>query len=173
MLVARGLHKSFGALAVTRGVTLELPRGRRHAVIGPNGAGKTTLFNLLTGELAPDAGTIALGGRDLTRASPDARARAGLARSFQTNNLFADMTVGESLATACAIADGVGHRFWTVFAGDRAVHARAGTLAGEIGLACSRPRRARCPTAPSASSRSGSRWRRGRRCCCSTSRPPA
>ena len=134
MLVARDLQKSFGALAVTRGVTLDLPAGRRHAVIGPNGAGKTTLFNLLTGELAPDGGSIALGGRDLTRASPDARARAGLARSFQTNNLFAEMTVRDSLATACAIADGTAHRFWTLFTRDRAAHDRAAALAADIGL---------------------------------------
>jgi branched-chain amino acid transport system ATP-binding protein len=135
MLVARDLVKSFGSLAVTRGVSLDLPAGRRHAVIGPNGAGKTTLFNLLTGELAPDDGSIALDGRDLTRASPDARARAGLARSFQTNNLFPDMTVGESLATACAIADGIGHRVWRRFAACEAVQARARGLAAEIGLA--------------------------------------
>ena len=135
MLVARDLVKSFGSLAVTRGVSLDLPVGRRHAVIGPNGAGKTTLFNLLTGELAPDEGSIALAGRDLTRASPDARARAGLARSFQTNNLFPGMTVGESLATACAIADGIGHRVWRRFAACEAVQVRARGLAAEIGLA--------------------------------------
>jgi branched-chain amino acid transport system ATP-binding protein len=134
MLVARDLQKSFGALAVTRGVTLDLPAGRRQAVIGPNGAGKTTLFNLLTGELAPDAGSIALGGRDLTRATPDARARAGLARSFQTNNLFAEMTVRDSLATACAIADRTAHRAWTLFAADRVAHARAEAVAADVGL---------------------------------------
>jgi len=134
MLVARDLVKSFGSLAVTRGVSLDLPVGRRHAVIGPNGAGKTTLFNLLTGELAPDEGSIALAGRDLTHASPDARARAGLARSFQTNNLFPDMTVGESLATACAIADGIGHRVWRRFAACEPSQARARELAVEIGL---------------------------------------
>jgi len=135
MLVASGLTKSFGALTVTRGITLELPAGRRHAVIGPNGAGKTTLFNLLTGELAPDAGSIVLAGRDLTRASPDARARCGLARSFQTNNLFPAMTVLESLATACAIADGGGWRMWRRFGADRPLQMRARDLAAAIGLA--------------------------------------
>jgi branched-chain amino acid transport system ATP-binding protein len=135
MLIARDLVKSFGALVVARGVTLELPAGRRHAVIGPNGAGKTTLFDLLTGELALDAGRIELAGRDLTGAAPDARARAGLARSFQTSNLFPAMTVSESLATACAIADRVAHRFWHGFAACHAVHARARALADELGLA--------------------------------------
>jgi branched-chain amino acid transport system ATP-binding protein len=134
MLVARDLTKSFGALAVTRGVNLALPAGRRHAVIGPNGAGKTTLFNLLAGELSLDAGTIELAGCDLTHATPDARARAGLARSFQANSLFPVMTVGENLATAGAIADGIGHRFWRRFAACDEVQARARTLADDIGL---------------------------------------
>ena len=83
MLEAQGLWKRFGALQAARDVSFRLPGGARHALIGPNGAGKTTLFNLLAGEIRPDAGRILLDGRDVTRASPDARARAGLGRSFQ------------------------------------------------------------------------------------------
>ena len=112
---AEHLHKWFGSLQVTNDVSIELPRGQRHGLIGPNGAGKTTLFNLLTGEVKADRGRIVLEDRDISGASPDARARAGLARSFQRNNLFADLTVRENLAIACALRDGIGHVFWRRF----------------------------------------------------------
>jgi branched-chain amino acid transport system ATP-binding protein len=116
MLEARELAKSFGALEVTRAVSLRLPAGARHAVVGPNGSGKTTLFNLLAGELRPDAGSVLLAGRDVTRLPPDARARLGLARSFQRNNLFPDLSVRDSLALALTIARGQGAVFWRRFA---------------------------------------------------------
>ena len=109
---AQGLHKSFGSLRVTDDVSLSLPAGRRHGLIGPNGAGKTTLFDLITGEVEADAGEVFLGGRSLGGAPPDARARAGLARSFQRNNLFPGLTVRENLALACALKHGIGHVFW-------------------------------------------------------------
>ena len=104
MLEARGLSKSFGALRVVRDVSLALAPGERRVVLGPNGAGKTTLFNLLAGELAPDAGTVRLGGADVTRQPVHARARAGLARSYQKNNLLPGLTVAENLSLAAATA---------------------------------------------------------------------
>ncbi len=116
MLEARGLVKSFGALEVTREVSLHLPAGARHAVVAPNGSGKTTLFNLLAGELRPDAGGVLLAERDVTRLPSDARARLGLARSFQRNNLFPDLSVRDSLALALTIARGQGAVFWRRFA---------------------------------------------------------
>src|SRR3982074_2464218 len=127
MFRAEGLYKSFGALEVARGISLPLPQGARglrrplpqgarHAIVGPNGSGKTTLFNLLSGELRPDAGQVYIDGRDVTSLSPDARARAGLTRSFQKNNLFPDLTVRESLAVAVAIGVGAGTVFWRPFA---------------------------------------------------------
>src|SRR5262245_8588512 len=85
------LRKSFGSLQVTRGVSLDLPRGARYALIGPNGAGKTTLINLITGHMKPDSGRIALEGRDITRLPAAARVRSGLARTFQINTLFPDL----------------------------------------------------------------------------------
>lgn len=115
MLEARHLAKSFGALEVTRDVSLVLPAGARHAVVGPNGSGKTTLFNLLAGELRPDRGQVMLGGQDVTHLPPDARARAGLARSFQRSNLFPDLSVRDNLALALAIGDGCGAAFWRRF----------------------------------------------------------
>jgi branched-chain amino acid transport system ATP-binding protein len=97
-----GLHKSFGALRVTRDVSLRLEKGARHALIGPNGAGKTTLVNLITGLLRPSAGTIHLDGRDVTRFAQERRVALGLARTFQINSLFLPMTVGENVGLAVA-----------------------------------------------------------------------
>jgi branched-chain amino acid transport system ATP-binding protein len=134
MFRAEGLYKSFGALEVARGISLHLPHGARHAIVGPNGSGKTTLFNLLSGELRPDAGQVYIDGRDVTSLSPDARARAGLTRSFQKNNLFPDLTVLESLAVAVAIGVGAGTVFWRPFARPSESHRRASEIAERIRL---------------------------------------
>src|SRR5260221_4146252 len=135
MFKAEGLCKSFGALEVARGISLALPRGARHAIVGPNGSGKTTLFNLLSGELTPDAGHVYIEGRDVTALPPDARARAGLTRSFQKNNLFPDLTVLESLAVAVAIGVGAGTVYWRPFARATEIHRRAAAIAERIRLA--------------------------------------
>ena len=132
---ATGLRKSFGALRVTDDVSLSLPAGRRHGLIGPNGAGKTTLFDLITGEVAADAGRIRVGGRDVSGAPPDARARAGLARSFQRNNLFGGLTVRENLALACALKHGLGHVFWRRAEHFPGVREEAEASAERLGLA--------------------------------------
>ena len=87
-LSIRGLEKSFGGLRVTRGIDLEVAPGERRLIIGPNGAGKTTLFNLITGELRPDAGTISLLGRDVTRIASRRRAHLGMSRTYQIITLF-------------------------------------------------------------------------------------
>ena len=107
-LEARGLHKSFGALAVTDNVHLKLKQGARHALIGPNGAGKTTLVGLLSGVIRPSAGQVLLAGRDVTRAQPAARTRLGLVRTFQLTNLFAEMTVIENLYLAVGQRHSIG-----------------------------------------------------------------
>ena len=137
-LVADHLFKSFGSLAVTHDVTASFETGQRSAIIGPNGAGKTTLFNLLSGNLRPDRGTIRLGDRDLTRLDVVARARAGIARSFQRNNLFMDMSVRESLALACAIKARETAIFWRPMTRLATSQARAEALAERVGLAASR-----------------------------------
>jgi branched-chain amino acid transport system ATP-binding protein len=87
-LSVRGLEKAFGGLRVTRDVDLEVAPGERRLIIGPNGAGKTTLFNLITGELKPDRGTIALFGQDLTRVASRRRAHLGMSRTYQIITLF-------------------------------------------------------------------------------------
>ncbi|HTR83832.1 MAG TPA: ABC transporter ATP-binding protein [Reyranella sp.] len=99
-LETRGLAKRFGGLIATSDVSFVLERGARHALIGPNGAGKTTFINLLTGVLAPSGGTVLLAGEDVTRLKPEARVRRGLVRTFQINQLFADLTPLETLALA-------------------------------------------------------------------------
>jgi len=108
MLEIIDLQKSFGSLVVADNVSLRLERGERHVILGPNGAGKTTLFNLLTGELSPDAGDIRIGGESVIKLSVEARARRGLSRSFQKNNLFEGLTVRQNLSLAAAAALGLG-----------------------------------------------------------------
>lgn len=123
-LEVQGLSKAFGALAVTRDVTLSLTSGEVHAVIGPNGAGKTTLIHQLSGVLAPDRGQVRLRGRDITRAKPEARARAGLVRSFQITSVLLDFTVLENVALAAAARAGRAMRPWGWAAADRSAQAR-------------------------------------------------
>jgi branched-chain amino acid transport system ATP-binding protein len=87
-LAVRGLEKSFGGLRVTSAVDLTVEPGERRLIIGPNGAGKTTLFNLVTGELRPDRGTISLFGADITRVPGRRRAHLGIGRTYQIITLF-------------------------------------------------------------------------------------
>jgi branched-chain amino acid transport system ATP-binding protein len=112
VLCARNLSKSFGSLVVAQDIELTLPKGERWALIGPNGAGKTTLINLMTGMLRPDAGQILLGGEDITALRPDARVKRGLARTFQINTLFAQLTALESVALAVLEREGQAHNWW-------------------------------------------------------------
>ncbi len=111
-LQTRALRKKFGGFVATQDVSLDIAAGARHALIGPNGAGKTTLINLLSGFLVPTAGTVILEGDDVTRLSQHERVKRGLARTFQINRLFAEMTVLESVALAVCERSGVGARFW-------------------------------------------------------------
>ena len=99
-LELRGLVRRFGGIHAVDGVSIEVHEREIVGVIGPNGAGKTTVFDLVSGFLPLDDGQVLLGGRDVTHASPAARAAAGLGRSFQDALLFPDMTVNEALAVA-------------------------------------------------------------------------
>jgi branched-chain amino acid transport system ATP-binding protein len=111
-LAAQGLAKSFGSLVVASDVDLVLPAGVRYALIGPNGAGKTTLINLMTGVLRPDAGRILLGGEDVTALAPEARVRLGLARTYQINTLFPDLSALEAVTLAVCERRGVARMWW-------------------------------------------------------------
>jgi branched-chain amino acid transport system ATP-binding protein len=110
VLATRALCKQFGGIVATRDVSIALEAGARRALIGPNGAGKTTLVNLLTGALVPSSGSIELDGADITRMPAWQRARGGLARTFQINQLFADFTPEETLALAVARRRGLARR---------------------------------------------------------------
>jgi len=128
------LQKSFDALRVTNHVSLDLGAGERRAIIGPNGAGKTTLFNLLTGELSPDGGQVLLDGADVTGLSPDARARRGLGRSFQKNNLFRGLSVRDSLTLSAMTALRKAHIFWRDPAEDPEIAERVAETASWVNL---------------------------------------
>ncbi len=100
VLEAVRLSRRFGGLRAVSDVSLELHRGELHAVIGPNGAGKSTLVNLLSGELAPDSGSIRIEGKDVTGRANWQLARAGIGRSFQRTNVMLAMTVLENVRLA-------------------------------------------------------------------------
>jgi branched-chain amino acid transport system ATP-binding protein len=99
-LAINGLCKSFGGLHVTRSVNLAVEPGERRLIIGPNGAGKTTLFNLITGELTPDSGTVSLLGNDITKTASRKRAHLGMARTYQIITLFGRDTIMRNVTLA-------------------------------------------------------------------------
>jgi len=99
-LEVRGLTKSFGGINAVTDVSLTLREGEILGLLGPNGAGKTTLFDLISGFVTPDEGHVLLHGLDITRLTPDARARLGLGRSFQDSKLFPSMTVNDAIRVA-------------------------------------------------------------------------
>ena len=134
VLACHGLVKRFGGIMATNNVSLDLRQGARHALIGPNGAGKTTLVNLLTGVLEPTAGSIVLEGRDITRLAPHQRARRGMVRTFQINQLFEGLTPLETLALAVSQHRGLGARWWQPLGADRAVAERCDELLEQFHL---------------------------------------
>jgi branched-chain amino acid transport system ATP-binding protein len=113
LLEVAGLKKSFGSIVVAEDLDLAVGRGEAVGIIGPNGAGKTTLFNLIAGTLSPSGGVIRFEGRDITRAAPQARCRAGVSRTHQIPQPFEKLTVFENLLVG-------------------AVHARRRTEAGAV-----------------------------------------
>jgi branched-chain amino acid transport system ATP-binding protein len=111
-LETQGLEKHFGGIAAVNNVSLVVQKGARHALIGPNGAGKTTVINLLTGVLTPSAGRILLEGQDITALEASKRVRRGLARTFQINQLFLDLTPIETIGLAISERMGSGAQWW-------------------------------------------------------------
>ena len=100
MLSVSGLTKAYGGVRVTQGVSIDFPAGSLTAIIGPNGAGKTTFFNLVSGQVRPDAGRIVFDGQDITGLSSLQIVRRGMARAFQVASLFPTLTVREALTAA-------------------------------------------------------------------------
>ena len=107
-LTAEGLQKRFGAVVAAENINVTVPKGARLSLIGTNGAGKTTFVNMVTGYLKPDAGTIHLGDRDITRLTPRQVTRLGVCRSFQIPQLCEQLTVFDNLLVAIGTA---GRRF--------------------------------------------------------------
>ncbi len=134
-LALKGLAKSFGALKVTNGVDLTIAPGELHALIGPNGAGKTTLVHQISGTLKPDAGAILFGGQDITRLQPQARARAGLARTFQITSTIASLSALENVALGVQAHSARPLSLFRDAAGDDALNAPAWEALEAVGLA--------------------------------------
>jgi ABC-type branched-subunit amino acid transport system ATPase component len=111
-LEIKNLRKNFGAIQVANDISLALPRGARHALIGPNGAGKTTLINLITGRVRASAGKVLLDGEEITALSQAGRTRRGIARTFQVNQLFRNLTVLENVYLAIGEQTGACNRAW-------------------------------------------------------------
>jgi ABC-type branched-subunit amino acid transport system ATPase component len=116
-----GLEKRFGGIVAAHDVSLTVEKGARHALIGPNGAGKTTVINMLTGVLRPTAGRIMLEGRDITDVVPHERVRLGMARTFQINQLFLDLTPLESIGLVVSERLGSGADWWRLVGSKSAV----------------------------------------------------
>jgi branched-chain amino acid transport system ATP-binding protein len=112
MLDVRDVRKSFGGFTAIGGVSFDVPAQGVTAVIGPNGAGKTTLFNLLTGHLHADTGSVSFEGRNITGAAPHAICRMGIGRSFQHTNIFKKLTVFENVQAALIAHGGDAPNFW-------------------------------------------------------------
>lgn len=112
-LAVENLSKNFGGLLAVNDVSFTVESGERRAIIGPNGAGKTTLFNLLSGELRPSKGKVLLDGRNITRRTTYERARLGIGRTFQRNNLFLGLTVFENVQLAIQHRQGISNNFFT------------------------------------------------------------
>lgn len=134
-LAVDNVTKSFGGVRALTGVTLSLSAGERLVLLGPNGAGKTTLFHTISGNIIASSGRISLFGEDITQLPPDARARLGLARTFQITNLFAQLTVLENILLAVCGAEKLTFKFVRPLSGYDDIQKRACMLLEEWDLA--------------------------------------
>ncbi len=135
VLCVRGVTKRFGALVASDNVSLEVERGRIHALIGPNGAGKSTLINQITGALTPDEGEILLEGAPIHRLSAPERARRGLGRSFQISALALEATALENVVMALIGREQKQFSLFRSVAGDREMNEEARRHLERAGLA--------------------------------------
>jgi len=140
LLDVQGLSRSFGGLKAVNDVTFSVPAGLIKSVIGPNGAGKTTLFNLISGMLPSDSGTVRQNGRDITHLQPHKIAELGICRTFQTTKLFSRMTVLENVMvgrhprTRAGFLSGLLNLPWT-WKEEREIQERSMELLDNLGLA--------------------------------------
>ncbi len=139
LLEVQGLTKHFGGVAAVRDVGFAVPEGTIFALIGPNGAGKTTVFNMITGMLQPDSGSISFLGKPLNGLKPYQVAAAGITRTFQNLQLFGDMTVLENVMTGAYLKGGAGFvrsmfRLPGINREDKLIREQALALLAEVGL---------------------------------------
>jgi len=134
LLRVEKLVRRFGGIIATDHVTLDVESFELHAIIGPNGAGKTTLISQLTGHLMPDAGSIYLAGRDISRLPAYRRSALGLARSFQITCLLSDFTAADNVALAAQARDGHSFRFFGDARKERALREAALSALDRVGL---------------------------------------
>jgi branched-chain amino acid transport system ATP-binding protein len=132
LLSAEGVSKSFGAVAAVTEVTFGIEPGELVALIGPNGAGKSTLFNLISGILKPDAGTIAFSGEPIASLPPHRVAHRGIGLAFQITNVFSRLTVLENIQVALFSARGKSGSLWSF--GPRTLRDEAREILAAIGL---------------------------------------
>ena len=138
MLETRDLTIRFGGHVAVNAVSCAFAPGTLTAIVGPNGAGKTTYFNLISGQLRASAGTVTLGGHDLTGQSPSARTRAGLGRAFQLTNLFPGLSVLENVRLAVQATQAGRHRrglnLWSIWSDHRALTERAEAILHTVSM---------------------------------------
>jgi len=134
VLQLQDIRKGFGAADVIRGVNLSIMACERHALIGPNGAGKSTLFNLISGRLRPDTGSITLKGSDIIAMPPYRINRRGLSRSFQITNIFDRMSVWENVRAGMLWSAGERYAFWRDVDHAREVGARTDQVLADFDL---------------------------------------
>jgi branched-chain amino acid transport system ATP-binding protein len=128
------LSKRFGGLPATRDVSLSVGAGERRLIIGPNGAGKTTLFNLVTGDLDPDGGSVKLFGHELVGMPTQRRVHLGLARTYQILTLFPRETLMHNVVLALLGLNKLRWNPWTVLTGHRDLYAAAAEALEKVGL---------------------------------------
>ena len=132
LLAVEGLGKAYGGVKAVLDVSFTLARGEILALIGPNGAGKSTCFNMLNGQIAPDAGRVRLDGHDITGSAPRDIWRRGVGRTFQITATFGSMTVRENLQTA--LLSHAGRRFRLFGVAFRQARAAADALLAMVGM---------------------------------------
>jgi len=130
-----GLRKRFGGITATRDVSLTVMPGERRLLIGPNGAGKTTLFNLITGDLRADAGSVRLFGQELRRLPTRKRVRSGLARTYQILTLFPQETLVHNVVLSLLGTGRLGWRLWGALTARAELHDAAVAALDRVGLA--------------------------------------
>jgi branched-chain amino acid transport system ATP-binding protein len=136
ILEVQGVNKTFGGLKALDNVNLQVEQGTVHAIIGPNGAGKSTLLNCFVGRLRPDTGTVMFAGRSLLGIQPHEINQAGVARVFQTPEIFADLTLHENvMIPSFAYLDGAFRiNAWEAVGSRGEVIERADVMLKDVGL---------------------------------------